>query len=283
MNREPIVLETHRLTVEGKSRAGNETYFRIRELNIAFDIGRCPDLLVPVPHIFLSHAHLDHSAGLPLYAAQRGLQGMAAGSVYIPRQALDGFQQLMSLHERLEGCRYDLHLVGMEPGESVRIRRDLLVRAHEASHGVVANAYEVVELRRKLQEQWRDRTGEELAALRAAGEQLSATREHSLLFFTGDTDARLLEENDALYHSEVLIVECSFTMEGDQERARRFRHLHFDDLCAMADRFENEWILLVHFSLRDAPEEIHREIARRCPKRLRDRIRLGLPEEYSRL
>lgn len=48
----PVVIQTPRFSIEGKSRAGNETYFRVRELGVSLDIGRCPDLLISVPHIF---------------------------------------------------------------------------------------------------------------------------------------------------------------------------------------------------------------------------------------
>ncbi|MCU1230594.1 MAG: ribonuclease chloroplastic-like isoform, partial [Acidobacteria bacterium] len=55
-------------TIEGRSRAGHETWFRIRELGIALDIGRCPDVIVGLSNVFVSHAHLDHAVGIPFYA-----------------------------------------------------------------------------------------------------------------------------------------------------------------------------------------------------------------------
>ena len=79
-----VTIDTTHLHIEGRSRAGHETYFRVRELNAAFDIGRCPDLLVATPHVFVTHAHLDHAVGIPFYAGQRQLHGMTGGHVYVP-------------------------------------------------------------------------------------------------------------------------------------------------------------------------------------------------------
>ena len=108
-----------------------------------------------------------------------------------------------------------------------------------------------------------------------------------MLFYTGDTDRGILEQSDAqngeLFKSEVLMIECSFIITGHEDRAARYRHIHFDDIAAFADRFENETIVLTHFSRRYSQSQIHDEIRRRCPSVLRERIRLALPEPYQRL
>jgi len=104
-----------------------------------------------------------------------------------------------------------------------------------------------------------------------------------LLFYTGDTDRGILETNEALYRAEVLMIECSFLVDGHQERAARYRHIHFDDIAGFAERFENQLVILTHFSRRYGRAEIRDEIARRCPAVLRDRLRLALPEPYQRV
>ncbi|HXI12735.1 MAG TPA: MBL fold metallo-hydrolase [Thermoanaerobaculia bacterium] len=279
----PIILKTPRFTIEGKSRAGNETWLRIRELDLAFDIGRCPDELVPVPNVFISHAHIDHAMGVPLYAAQRGLQGMPRGRVHVPRESLAGFQELIAIHERLEHCSYELDLVGVAPGESISLHRNLEIRAHAASHRVPALAYEVVETRRKLKQEFRHLTGNEIAELRRGGGEATDSTEVSTLFYTGDTDRGILVRGHPMFHAEVLVAECSFTAPEDYARAERYRHLHFDDLCEVSDEIQSEIILLIHFSLRDSPASIHANISRRCPQTLRERIRLGLAEPFMRL
>ena len=51
MSSERVLIQTEHLTIEGRSRAGHETWFRVRELGVALDIGRCPDEIIAVPDI----------------------------------------------------------------------------------------------------------------------------------------------------------------------------------------------------------------------------------------
>jgi ribonuclease Z len=283
MDKNLITLPTEHFTIEGRSRAGHETWFRIRELGVALDIGRCPDPIISVPHVFVTHAHLDHAVGIPFYAGQRRLQRLAGGSVYVPSETADDFRALMGLHEKLEDVDYEIEIVGMGEGDTVRIGRTHAVRAHRATHRVAARAYEIVETRHHLKKQYEGFDGVELARLRHEGVAVADEFEQSMLFYTGDTDRGILETNDRIYRSEVLMIECSFIADGDQERAAKYRHIHFDDIAGSADRFENQMIVLTHFSRRYSRDEIHAMLRRRCPEVLRDRLRLALPDPFTTL
>jgi ribonuclease Z len=281
--KEQFVLPTEHFTIEGRTRAGHETWFRIRELNIGLDIGRCPDALLSVNNVFVTHAHLDHAAGIPYYAGQRQLQGMPPGRVYVPSETLDDFRSLMAIHTRLEGVQYDMELVGMAPGDVVKISRTLWARAHRATHRVAARAYEILDWRHHLKPEFFGRDGHELAQLRAAGTRIHDEVEVPILFYTGDTDRGILEQSEALYKAEVLMIECSFVADGHQGRAEKYRHIHFDDLSDFADRFENRVIVLTHFSRRYSRDEIVEMLRKRCPAVLRERIRLAFPERWQRI
>lgn len=284
MDKELFSLATDHFTIEGRSRAGHETWFRIRELGIALDIGRGPDALVHIPHVFISHAHLDHAAGIPWYAGQRHLQGMDKARVYVPQEAEADFRALLSIHERLTGARFDgIELVGIAAGQELRVGRKLLVRGHAASHRVAARAYEFIELRHRLRHELADAPGEELARLRHEGVAIEEEYRCPILFYTGDTDRGILETGDALYRAEVLIIECSFVADGHQERAARYRHIHIDDLAEFAERFENRTIVLSHFSRRYSRDDIRDHVRRRLPASLRERVRLALPETWQRV
>jgi ribonuclease Z len=282
-DRDHFTLRTPHLVVEGRSRAGHETYFRIRELGVALDIGRCPDLVVPMEHVFVTHAHLDHAAGIPFYAAQRKLQQLGAGTVYVPAESAGGFEELLAVQRRLTGSELLLDIVGLATGEEVRFGRNHLVRAHAASHRVVARAYELVDVRHHLRKEFIGMGREDIGRLRREGVQVDEPYVRSLLFYTGDTDRGLLETCEAAFKSEVLMIECSFVMDGHQDRAAQYRHIHIDDIADFADRFENECIVLTHFSQRYSREEIRDHVRRRLPVSLHDRVRLALPEPWQRL
>ena len=273
-----ITIRAEHLTIEGRSRAGHETWFRVRELGIALDIGRCPDEIISIPNVFVTHAHLDHAAGIPYYAGQRRLQRLEAGRVWVPQEAADDLRELMRIHERLEGTTYEIEIIGMQPGDVARIGRTHAVRAHDATHRVPARAWEFVELRHHLKPEFAGRVGVDLASLRRRGTAIHDEVEHPVLFYTGDTDRGILEQNEAIYKAEVLMIECSFVGEEHQDRAAMYRHVHFDDIAEFAERFENRLVVLTHFSRRYSRQQIRDAIRRRCPAVLRDRLRLVLPE-----
>ena len=280
---EVTTIRTAHLTIEGRSRAGHETWFRVRELGIGLDIGRCPDALVAVPNIFVTHAHLDHAAGIPYYAGQRRLQGLPGGRVFVPEEAAADVRALMTIHERLEGIDYEIEIIGMSPGESTPVGGVHSVRAHAATHRVPARAWEFLAIRHHLKPALAGHDGAAIAELRRGGAAVHDETEHSILFYTGDTDRGILEQSEAIYRAEVLMIECSFVGERHQDRAATYRHIHFDDIAEFADRFENEVIVLTHFSRRYSAREIRDAIRRRAPTSLRDRLRLALPEGFVTL
>lgn len=278
-----FTLRTPHLTLEGRSRAGHETFFRIRELGVALDIGRCPDVVVSMDRVFVTHAHLDHAAGIPFYAAQRKLQQLGRGTIYVPAESAALVRELMDVQRRLSGSELPLDIVGMSDGEEVQCSRTLRARAHAAPHRVAARAYELLEVRHHLRDEFADRSGEEIGQLHRDGIRVDEPFTTPVLFYTGDTDRGLLETCDALFRAEVLLIECSFLGEGHQSRAAEYRHIHIDDIAEFAARFENEMIVLTHFSRRYSRDEIRSMVRRRLPVSLHDRVRLALPEAWQRI
>jgi ribonuclease Z len=276
-------LQTPHFLLEGRSRAGHETFFRIRELGVALDIGRGPDLVLSMDHVFITHAHLDHAAGIPFYAAQRRLQRLDGGTIYVPAEAADDVRELLRIQEKLTGGDFEIEVRGLAAGEEVRFGRTHLVRAYAAAHRVAARAYELVEVRHRLREELAGLGREEIARLHRDGVRIDEPYSSPVLFYTGDTDRALLERCDAMYKAEVLLIECSFVADGHQERAEKYRHIHIDDIADFADRFENQLIVLTHFSRRYSSEEIRRAVRRRLPVSLHERIRLALPEQWQRI
>jgi ribonuclease Z len=278
-----ISLRTEHFTIEGRSRAGHESYFRVKELGIALDVGRCPDFLIGTPNLLVTHAHLDHASGIPFYAGQRHLQRIPGGNVFVPSEAVDDFRELMKIHERLEGTEYDIELIGLAPGDTYQLGRTHLLRAHQSTHRVPARGYEIVERRHHLRPEYAGLDGQQIAALRQEGRRIHDEADVSMLFYTGDTDAGVFETTPALFKAEVLMIECSFVGEGHEERAAKYRHIHFNDIARVADRFENRLIVLTHFSKRYSPAGVVERLRETCPSVLRERLRLALPEPFDRL
>nr|GLL31356.1 nuclear ribonuclease Z isoform X2 [Ipomoea trifida] len=90
--------------IEGLSIAGHETCVIIPTLNLAFDIGKCPQRAVSQQFVFISHGHMDHIGGLPMYVATRGLYRMTPQQLLCPRllrKVLRRFLKLIELWTNL--------------------------------------------------------------------------------------------------------------------------------------------------------------------------------------
>ena len=78
------IVKTPYFHVLGYSVAGEESVIQIPELNINFDIGKCPRPALTADFCLLTHGHIDHSAGIPYYLSQRFFQGMNPGTILCP-------------------------------------------------------------------------------------------------------------------------------------------------------------------------------------------------------
>ena len=80
----PVKRLTHdNLTIEGYSRAAVQTYWRIPELKLGFDLGGQPWDFMGTPTWIVSHTHLDHIAALPVYISRRRMMKMDPPRIYL--------------------------------------------------------------------------------------------------------------------------------------------------------------------------------------------------------
>jgi ribonuclease Z len=257
----------------GRSIAGQESYYRLPTLRSVLEIGRCPEALVAVPNVFITHAHLDHAAGIATYASQRTLQSLAGGCVYVPAETHGDLSRIVSLHLKLEGFEaYNASLSPVSAGGRITVRKDLIVEVFSGSHRIPTVGYTFLECRHKLKREFEGSSSDELARLRALGRELSDVVETPLLSYTGDCDAGIFGKAPEILRSRVLLIECTFLRPGEEERARGYGHLHLSDILEHASEFQNEAIVLTHFSAKYSKEEILTRLAEALPPSLKDRV-----------
>ena len=266
-----LVLEN--LRIEGASRAGDRTWFRVHPPGLAFDVGRGALALTGAEHLFVSHGHLDHALGLPFVLSNRTMQRLGPTRVFCPRATAGALDRFVAAAAELEGWEYDYEARGLDPGDRVDVGRDLLVEAFAVEHGVPALGFHLLRRTRKLLDRHRGRSGAELAALRRRGEPVEEEREELWVSYCGDTGPGVFDLEPRLFTATVLLVECTFVAPGDAGRAAEFGHLHLRDLERHAERFANRAIVLHHLTRRHATDELRREIDRRLPA-LAQRIHL---------
>lgn len=265
------------LTIEGYSRAAVQTYWRVPELKLGFDLGGQPWSFMTTPNWFVSHAHLDHIAALPVLVARRRMMKMEPPTIYLPVDAVDPVHQLLRAVQRLDRGRLPANLVGVEPGDEIPLSRELVVQAFPTRHTIPSLGFLVWERRKKLKPEFHHLTGEQIRDVRLSGVEVSAEIRIPKVGYTGDTAPAGLDVLPALYQAQILILEMTFVAPGERASViHKFGHTHLDDLIARADRFENEVIIASHYSTRLHPDQIQRIIERRLPESLRGRLKVWL-------
>lgn len=276
LNNLPFSTLTHKaLTIEGYSRAAVQSYWRIPQLKLGFELGASPWAFMGTQTFFVSHAHLDHLAALPVYVARRRMMKMEPPAIYLPEQVIAPVQRLLSAWQRLDRGRMNCDLVGVTPGDVIELSREHRVRVISTKHTVPSVGYIVYDVRKKLKQEYHGLSGDEIRDLRLAGNEVTAESLTPLVCFTGDTAPAGLDSHEDVYRSEVLITEMTFfSPDHRKEKIHKYGHMHLDDIVDRADRFQNELIILAHLSTRTAVEAAARALKKRLPGKLSKRVHL---------
>lgn len=265
------------LTIEGYSRAAVQTYWRIPEMKLGFDLGGQPWDYMGTPTWFVSHMHLDHFAALPVYVARRRMMKMDPPTIYVPAGSIENLRKMLSAISRLDRGRLPCELIAMEPGQEIALSRELLVTIHRTQHTLPSLGFIVWERRRKLKPEFQQLRGEEIRDLRLAGTEVSEERRIPRVAYLGDSTARGLEDNEDMFRAEILILETTFlSPEHRPEYLRKMGHMHLKDVVALREKFQNELIIASHFSTRYHPRQMRQMVEQALPDMLNGRLMLWL-------
>jgi ribonuclease Z len=265
------------LTIEGYSRAAVQSYWRIAELKVGFDLGAQPWDFMGTSNWFLSHTHLDHIAALPVYVARRRMMKMEPPKIYLPEEMVDDVRRLLQIMQRLDRGRQVCDLIGVRPGQEIELSRDHIVTVFETKHTIPSVGYLVWDRRNKLKEEYHGLPGDQIRDLRLSGVQVTREIRTPLVAYTGDTSPAGLDGYPPVFDAKILITEMSFIREKHRrEKIHKFGHMHLDDFIERADRFKNELIICAHFSTRYHANEVRRLVEGKLPAILRDRVLLWI-------
>src|SRR5690606_12222613 len=117
----------------------------------------------------LSHAHMDHIAGLPYYFSQRHFQKMGTGTCVCHANIAQPIAAMMRSWVDLEQQQTPHNIIPLEDGEQIEIKNNMFLRALEMRHTVPAMGYAVVEKRSKLREEFIGLPQDKLRELKAGG------------------------------------------------------------------------------------------------------------------
>lgn len=270
------------IRIQGYSLAGEETVILLPELSIAFDVGRAPRELLSINHVFLSHGHMDHAAGVAYYFSQRAFIDNAPGSLYVPRGLERPIRELLRLWGEIDGNDPPANIVVAEPLVDIPVRKDLVVRPFEVNHGyggrrggggpVRPLGYAVIEVRHKLLEEYLDLSGPQIVELKRQGIEITRRVEMPLVCYCGDTAPGDFFALDFVRQARILLLECTFFDPEHRARARAGNHMHVSDLRRILPTLANERIVLCHLTRRTALAEAKRYILKECGSALAEHV-----------
>lgn len=272
----PLLSHVHDgLTIEGYSRAAVQTCWRVNELKVLFDCGVSPWDFIGTPTMFLSHAHLDHIAGLPAYVSRRRMMKMDPPVIYLPDSAVDAAWDMLQTFRRLDRGAMPCELIGVLAGDKIDLSREYVVTALPTRHTIDSFGYVIHQRRHKLKPEFVDLAGPEIRDLKLSGVEITDERQVPVFSFTGDTTPRGLDDNPVFYESQILITEMTFVApEHRKEKIHKHGHTHIDDIRDRKDRFENELVIASHLSTRYNDAQVRRFVKKGLPDELGGRLKL---------
>jgi ribonuclease Z len=274
----PVKTLVHKaLTVEGYSRAAVQSYWRIPELKLGFDMGGSPWSFMGTQTFFITHSHLDHMAALPAYVARRRMMKMEPPTIFVPEAVLEPVQRMLHAWQRLDRGRMICDLRPARAGEEIDLSREHVVIPFETKHTVPSLGYVVFERRRKLKTEYQNLSGAEIRDIRLSGTDVTDEVRMPIVAYCGDTAPAGLDSFPAIYEAQILITELTFFRpEHRKEKIHKFGHTHLDDILERADRFKNELLILAHFSTRYHESQIKRAIEKKLTQAIKCQVELWL-------
>tara|TARA_B100001250_G_C19567902_1_gene686346 strand:+ start:195 stop:806 length:612 start_codon:yes stop_codon:yes gene_type:complete len=197
----------------------------------------------------------------------------------MPRETVEGVTKALEHLSLVHRWSLAIDVVPMEPGQVERVKGDLYVRAIKTLHPVPSLGYVFFRKIKKLREEFKSLPGSEIGRLRHSGADIFDELERLEFGYATDTLPEVLANNPELFKVKTLILECTFLDDRKSVKAARAGcHIHLDELLPLMDQFENERVVLMHFSQIYSPNDVRAIFEKRCPEHQRERFKLFVPD-----
>lgn len=244
------------LRLIGGSRAGEATAVILPQFRLALDIGRSHQKLPAMSTVFISHGHTDHLAALASWASRRALNRMGAARILAPQKITEDLHAVLCCHARMEGeTAYDIEIKGLTENSSHDLRPGFHLEFFSSPHRIPTLGCKLIWSRHQLRPELRGAKEEEIRCLKKMGHDITTVIDTPILCYAADSGVSLFDRPEKL-SAEILLLECSFWRDGDQERARRFAHLHLDDILQHLPIIKAKHLVILHPSRRYRLREV---------------------------
>ena len=279
----PCEVSAGQFSVRGISLGGVQTCLQVPQLDLLFDCGHCPRSLAGTSRLFLSHGHADHAGGVigilslrELCSAPRPLE------IYSPQAMTEPIERIIEAYVSMEQAPYRYELAAVQPGDEIPVGQRRFVRPFLSDHVIQTLGYTAWERVKKLKAEFLGHVGRDIARLKMAGEDIFDVIERPLVSYPADTRIEVLDAQPHLLQSSVLILEATYLDDRKTPaQCTKHGHVHLDQILERADTFENEHLVLTHFSQSYRPEDCHAIVQARCAGKLRPQVHVMAPASGS--
>jgi ribonuclease Z len=264
-------------TISGYSRAAYRSAFYVTGINVMLDAG--PQSFKRPEHILITHTHGDHIAELPFTLIRKIIPGVAQSpptkqggerkiSIYCPKKAEPYIRKYISqlfctnalddVFRPIIDETYDLITIPQERSSRRVIMNNQIVELETvgADHSIDTVIYCISLVKEKLNPKYAGISGKELVLLKKSGECITIEIVDKKFCYVLDTSIKTFEQNVFLFEYPVIIVECTFLLDGEIELAVEKKHIHWQQLKPYIINNPTVTFILTHFSLRYKDSEI---------------------------
>lgn len=268
------VLEVAGLRIGGGSVGGMHTCIDLPAWKLCVDLGACSEEAIQRKTVLFTHAHIDHMGAVAWHCSMRELRGMPPPTYVVPSANEEAFEGLFEAWRKLDRSDMPHRTVALAPGDEHVVRNDLVARPFRSPHRVLTQGYALWSHKRQLRAEFRGLPEANIRRLRVdEGVDVSEVLEVPEFAFCGDTTIEVVEREEVVRQARVLVLECTFLDERvSVESAREKGHVHLDEIIERAELFQNEAIVLSHFSARYRARDVRRILAERLPAGLIERV-----------
>ena len=266
-------LQVQNIKLDIISVGGLYTVVQLPSYKIAIDLGVCPRSSFNKGHIFFTHTHADHIAGVIRHCASRRLLGLPPPTYVIGKEDAANFTTFMNHAGKLVRSDMEYQILEVSPGDRIPINQHTCVRSYRSIHKAPCQGYVVCEIRTKLKPEYHGLKGDELQGLRELGFNLTTEIETPLVTYTGDTTIDVFHREPILQSVKVLVTEVTFFEDDvDKIEAKRRGHMHIDDIIDNPELFCQPAIVLMHASSRFTGEDVQKILEQKMPEEMRNRV-----------
>ncbi|MFN3604289.1 MAG: MBL fold metallo-hydrolase [Leptonema sp. (in: bacteria)] len=267
----------------GTSEGGVFTCISIPRFKLMFDTGIGSPALVENNKILLTHGHLDHASGLAYLVSQRSLRKLPPPEIYVPEEIYEPLDQILKLWSKIEKFESFYNLIPINFNAQYPLEHNFYFKAVPSFHRIPSNGYAIIQIKKKLREEYKHLPGSEIANLKKTNPEIIETIHEPVIIFSGDTLIEFVLENPIVQKTKVLFLECTYICDQRPvNRARKWGHIHLYEIAKYSEYFKDiQKLYLIHFSTRYTKKEIRETLKRVLPNWLYQKTTPFLSKEKN--